>query len=563
MPPATCFRIVATASLRARVRELSAVAAALPAAVPLRPPAPRQQAKRANSFEAIGLTPELAAAVRALGFVKPSDPQVLAVPALLAGESVAFASSTGSGKTLAYLLPTMQALRQQELRAPSLGRQSGERAKARPRALVLAPTRELAAQIGAVAKALSQHIRLRVRTAEGGTTLRETILKLENGADLVVATPARLLLLHQRGAVSLREVRHVIIDEADDMLLRGFEETLHDVLRRCPPRTGEPPSPQLAFVSATLGKAVQHVIQREYPDVRALIAACAHRTPPTLTHQLRRYTGRDKLMELHETLLTIHGGVTHDSAHDSAGGAAAAAAAAGIGDNGGIRERAGGRGGVGDGGGAGARGGRAVQGWEDAAEGTDDEADVAPRPVSRSRTLVFCRGVQSARAVLHSLAEAGLAVGGCHGKMPEATRRADLAAFVSEPPTRPLLVCTDLAARGIDFPQVETVLNFDFPATSSLYLHRAGRAARMGRTGTVLSLVHDSEHRLASSVLDAVNRRTEVHTVRKGDFRARTSRAVRITSRAGARALIGQAVATGRRLAAARGARIPGSRRTR
>ena len=560
---ATCFRIVATASLRARVRELSAVAAALPAAVPLRPPAPRQQAKRANSFEAIGLTPELAAAVRALGFVKPSDPQVLAVPALLAGESVAFASSTGSGKTLAYLLPTMQALRQQELRAPSLGRQSGERAKARPRALVLAPTRELAAQIGAVAKALSQHIRLRVRTAEGGTTLRETILKLENGADLVVATPARLLLLHQRGAVSLREVRHVIIDEADDMLLRGFEETLHDVLRRCPPRTGEPPSPQLAFVSATLGKAVQHVIQREYPDVRALIAACAHRTPPTLTHQLRRYTGRDKLMELHETLLTIHGGVTHDSAHDSAGGAAAAAAAAGIGDNGGIRERAGGRGGVGDGGGAGARGGRAVQGWEDAAEGTDDEADVAPRPVSRSRTLVFCRGVQSARAVLHSLAEAGLAVGGCHGKMPEATRRADLAAFVSEPPTRPLLVCTDLAARGIDFPQVETVLNFDFPATSSLYLHRAGRAARMGRTGTVLSLVHDSEHRLASSVLDAVNRRTEVHTVRKGDFRARTSRAVRITSRAGARALIGQAVATGRRLAAARGARIPGSRRTR
>ena len=559
---ATCFRIVATASLRARVRELSAVAAALPAAVPLRPPAPRQQAKRANSFEAIGLTPELAAAVRALGFVKPSDPQVLAVPALLAGESVAFASSTGSGKTLAYLLPTMQALRQQELRAPSLGRQSGERSKARPRALVLAPTRELAAQIGAVAKALSQHIRLRVRTAEGGTTLRETILKLENGADLVVATPARLLLLHQRGAVSLREVRHVIIDEADDMLLRGFEETLHDVLRRCPPRTGEPPSPQLAFVSATLGKAVQHVIQREYPDVRALIAACAHRTPPTLTHQLRRYTGRDKLMELHETLLTIHGGVTHDSAHDSAGGAAAAAAA-GIGDNGGIRERAGGHGGVGDGGGAGARGGRAVQGWEDAAEGTDDEADVAPRPVSRSRTLVFCRGVQSARAVLHSLAEAGLAVGGCHGKMPEATRRADLAAFVSEPPTRPLLVCTDLAARGIDFPQVETVLNFDFPATSSLYLHRAGRAARMGRTGTVLSLVHDSEHRLASSVLDAVNRRTEVHTVRKGDFRARTSRAVRITSRAGARALIGQAVATGRRLAAARGARIPGSRRTR
>jgi superfamily II DNA/RNA helicase len=123
--------------------------------------------------------------------------------------------------------------------------------------------------------------------------------------------------------------------------------------------------------------------------------------------------------------------------------------------------------------------------------------------------------------------------------MPDEAMRADLAAFLSEPPSLPLLVCTDMTARGIDFPHVQTVINFDFPATSALYLHRAGRTARMGKSGRVLSLVHDSERRFAESIRDAVNRRTEVHTVRKGDLRAR-KRATEASGRAGARALIGR-----------------------
>lgn len=156
------------------------------------------------------------------------------------------------------------------------------------------------------------------------------------------------------------------------------------------------------------------------------------------------------------------------------------------------------------------------------------------------RVLIFCRGVQSARAVQHSLAEAGLPVGGCHGKMPEDMRQADLRAFVREPPTQPLLVCTDITARGIDFPQVGYVVNFDFPATSALYLHRAGRTARMGRRGTVYSLVHTSERRFAESIREAVERRTELHTVAKGDTRAARGNQPRSHSRMGARALLSQ-----------------------
>ena len=130
-----------------------------------------------------------------------------------------------------------------------------------------------------------------------------------------------------------------------------------------------------------------------------------------------------------------------------------------------------------------------------------------------------------------------MAVGGCHGHMPDQARQQDLADFVADPPRKPLLVCTDVSARGIDLPGVARVVNFDFPATSSLYLHRAGRTARFGGDGTVVSLVHDSQRRFAASIRDAVTRRDELHIVRKGDLRRRT-RADAAKGKAWARATV-------------------------
>ena len=440
-----------------------------------------------SSWESLGLLPELASALRNVGFASPSAPQRLAVPPLLAGKSVAFASSTGSGKTLAFLLPTLQQLRQQEIAQPLL-RQASD--KCRPRAIVLAPTRDLTSQIGEAAKSLAHQFRVRVRTAEGGSRIKTNISTLETrGADLLVATPARLRLLHRRDKVSLRAVRHIIVDEADDMLLRGFDDDLSYLLGKCPPR--EPPrspmgaeyvegddwseeeaaplSPQVAFVSATLGAEVQHVLRQNWPDAELLIGNCAHKPPARLEHELLPFTG-DKIDELRRLLLQeFKFGKALD--HAAIGGAYGEPGYSGV---------------------------------------------------SIPRTLIFCRGVQSARAVQHTLVAAGLPTGGCHGSMPESTRRADLAAFRSNPPSQPLLVCTDVSARGIDFPNVEHVVNFDFPATSSLYLHRAGRTARMGRPGLVRSLVHDSERRFAESIRDAVQRKAELHIVRKGDLRERT-----------------------------------------
>ena len=84
------------------------------------------------------------------------------------------------------------------------------------------------------------------------------------------------------------------------------------------------------------------------------------------------------------------------------------------------------------------------------------------------RTLIFCRGVQSARAVQHALSRDGVQAGGCHGAMPERRRQSDLESFLSTPPQLPYLVCTDINARGVDFPDVNHVINFDFPASSAL-----------------------------------------------------------------------------------------------
>ena len=418
----------------------------------------------AATWESVGLVDDLSAALRSSGFKDPSLPQQLVIPAMLEGRSVAFTSQTGSGKTLAFLLPIMQQLKQQELEQPVLKQTSW----ARPRALVLAPTRDLVTQIGKAAKVIAHQYRLRVRVLSGSIPTKNNKNTLEQaGADLIVATPERLRLLYDRKVVSLRQVRHVIVDECDDMLMRGFDEDVQYLLSKCPPRDGEPPMPQVAFVSATLGADVQHVLRQNWPDVDMLVSSCAHRPPEKLVHELQPVKG-EKLDELRRILLQLANKADGKSEGD---------------------------------------------------EGSDGSAEsVARVSTTLGRTLIFCRGVQSARAVQHSLVEAGFPAGGCHGSMPEGTRQADLGAFVATPPVRPLLVCTDVAARGIDFPGVERVINYDFPATSALYLHRAGRTARMGKSGYVLSLVQDGQRRFARSIRDAVERKMELHVVRKGDY---------------------------------------------
>ena len=377
----------------------------------------------------IGLLPEALTALSKLGHVKPTAIQQLAVPRLLEGKSAAFAASTAAGRRSPFCCRSCSDYG----RASWRHRRRGARRAEGPGALVLAPTRELVRQVYLEAKAISHHLRLRVRELSGGTRLSAQRAKLASGVDLLVATPSRLRLLLRRQKLSLRGVRCVVVDEADDVLLRGFADDLDHVLRACPQAAGGA-TVQMVFVSATLAGEARHRIRSRWPEAEVLLTECAHRPPGALRHRMELVRG-DKL----EALLRL-------------------------------------------------------------LAGADD-----------TRTIVFCRGVQSARAVALALEADGFRVSSSHGSMPERMRRRYLADFVADDtPRKPILVSTDLAARGLNLPGVEHIVNFDFPASAALYLHRAGRAGRMGAPGRVTSLLKRSEVPLGEAVQAAIGRRAEL-----------------------------------------------------
>ena len=193
-------------------------------------------------FSALGLSPALVHAASQLGFAVPTPIQAAAIPVVLQGADLLGAAQTGSGKTAAFALPLLQQLQ--------LGATTGPR---RVRALVLVPTRELAAQVGEVLRSLAQHLQqpLKIAIVFGGVSINPQMLGLRGGADIVVATPGRLLDLVQHNALRLGAVAHLVLDEADRLLDLGFADELQRVLALLPARR------QNLFFSATFPTAVQ------------------------------------------------------------------------------------------------------------------------------------------------------------------------------------------------------------------------------------------------------------------------------------------------------------------
>jgi ATP-dependent RNA helicase RhlE len=175
------------------------------------------------SFTDLGLAPELSRAVAEQGYETPTPIQMRAIPAVIAGRDVLAGAQTGTGKTAAFVLPMLQAL--------ALGP-----AGRAPRALVLTPTRELAAQVAESARRYGRHMSTRICVVFGGVSIRPQIEALHAGCDLLVATPGRLLDLAGQRALDLREVRQFVLDEADRMLDMGFIHAIRQVLKLLPDR---------------------------------------------------------------------------------------------------------------------------------------------------------------------------------------------------------------------------------------------------------------------------------------------------------------------------------------
>ena len=202
-------------------------------------------------FDSLGLSPALLRAVRARAYTAPTPIQMAAIPAALAGRDVLGAAQTGSGKTLAYALPLLQRAEETPSTHPRL-----------TRALVLVPTRELAAQVGDELVALTKSLDrpLKISTIFGGVSINPQMMALRGGADLAVATPGRLLDLMERGAIKLDDVETLVLDEADRLLDLGFAEELARILELLPERH------QSLLFSATFPAAVQALVKQVLHD---------------------------------------------------------------------------------------------------------------------------------------------------------------------------------------------------------------------------------------------------------------------------------------------------------
>ena len=242
-------------------------------------------------FSALGLSPELARAAGELGFSTPTPIQAQAIPAILRGADLLGSAQTGSGKTAAFGLPLLQLLQQGRSQTPR-----------RVRALVLVPTRELAAQVGEVLRSLGQHLPLPLRVAVvfGGVSINPQMMGLRGGADVVVATPGRLLDLLDHNALKLASVELLVLDEADRLLDLGFADELQRLLALLPARR------QTLLFSATFPPDVQTLAQSLlHEPVRVEVAATPDTTPAILQRVIQ--VDADKRTQLLRHLLQENG----------------------------------------------------------------------------------------------------------------------------------------------------------------------------------------------------------------------------------------------------------------
>ncbi len=222
-------------------------------------------------FTDFALLPSLQATLAEKEFITPTEIQGRAIPLLLAGRTVVGVSETGSGKTLSYALPVLHLLKALE--------NSGDRIEvdAQPRAVVVVPTRELGEQVSKVFKPFTHTSRLRVRTLLGGTTIEVAKKSIQGSFEVLVATPGRLVKLMDRNLVSLKDVRVLVFDEADQMLDQGFLPDAEQIVNACPPEL------QMALFSATVSSAVQKLMEDLFQGAEVIRSEGSHRLVPSLS----------------------------------------------------------------------------------------------------------------------------------------------------------------------------------------------------------------------------------------------------------------------------------------
>jgi len=354
------------------------------------------------SFTNLGLKPELSRAVAEKGYVTPTPIQREAIPAVLAGRDVLAGAQTGTGKTAAFVLPILQNLASHQAGAP--------------RALVLTPTRELAAQVAESSRDYGRHTGLRTVVIFGGVSEKPQIEALRTGCDVLVATPGRLLDLAQRRLLDLSQVRCCVLDEADRMLDMGFIHAIRQILKLLPRER------QNLMFSATYSEDIRELAGRYLRNPVAIEVAARNAPAERIEQHVYRVSQEHKR---HLLAHLINSGNWH-------------------------------------------------------------------------QVLVFTRTKHGANRLTQQLEGSGVRAAAIHGNKSQAARVRALTDFKENRITA--LVATEVAARGLDIKELPHVVNYELPNVPEDYVHRIGRTARAGGSGSAVSLVSPEEASLLREI---------------------------------------------------------------
>ena len=346
-----------------------------------------------NEFAKLGLSDDLLRAVVEAGYSQPTPIQEKAIPPILMNKDILGCAQTGTGKTASFVLPLLDILAE-------------GRSKARmPRAVILTPTRELAAQIANNFNIYGKYHSLEMALLIGGVAFGEQEQALTRSVDVLIATPGRLLDHIERGNVMLGNVQILVIDEADRMLDMGFIPDIERLIQKMPT------SKQNLLFSATMPAEIRKLANRFLHNPREVTVAPPSSTNHSIEQSLIELSSpKDKLSSLMDWL---------------------------------------------------------------------DKDDY-------NNALVFCNRKRDVEQVARTLQKQGFAASALHGDMNQYKRLECLESFKQGEVD--LLICSDVAARGLDIPAVSHVYNYDVPTQAEDYVHRIGRTGRAGRHGVARML---------------------------------------------------------------------------
>lgn len=388
-----------------------------------------------TKFSELGLAEPFIRATESLGYEQATPIQAQAIPLVLSGRDLVGCAQTGTGKTAAFTLPMLDRLMQTLPPKPEgkptkqNGRKGTKRGKPNPRkirALVLSPTRELAAQIGASLKRYGKHTPLRQTVVFGGVSQYHQVRDLRHGVDALVATPGRLIDLMEQGHINLSNIEILVLDEADQMLDMGFLPALKRIVDSVPTNR------QTLMFSATMPTAIRKLADQWLVDP-ATVNVTPVATPADRIAQSVHLVDKKQKSELLSWFL---------------------------------------------------------------------------KETPRSRTLVFSRTKHGADKIVKRLKRDGVHAAAIHGDKSQGARTRTLEQFKSKNP--PVLVATDIAARGLDIRDVSHIVNYDLPDSPETYVHRIGRTARAGAEGAAVSFCSSDERKLLKGIERLMKRSIDV-----------------------------------------------------